>query len=152
MWRFRNLFCLSVPPRKNRPGFVNISPSVVIGTSMERSSRELQYGNPKIDLLRSKLNFVLCWYQSYSSTIIHEWKSLKILLNCFLTFAELLRIALFFSLSIKIHVGLNIYVLTTCTFMFRQVCIIEPSFFNTTSGMHRRPSEGRQFYFLTFLN
>ena len=29
--------------------------------------------------------------------------------------------------------------------MFRQVCIIEPSFFNMTyaSGMHRRPFEGR---------
>ena len=27
--------------------------------------------------------------------------------------------------------------------MFRQVCIIEPSFFNTTSGIHRRPLEGR---------
>ena len=27
--------------------------------------------------------------------------------------------------------------------MCRQVCIIEPSFFKTTSGMHRRPFEGR---------
>ena len=27
--------------------------------------------------------------------------------------------------------------------MFRQVCAIEPSFFNTTSGMHRHPFEGR---------
>ena len=48
--------------------------------------------------------------------------------------------------SIDIHVGLSIAisVLTTCTFMVRQVCIIEPSFFNATSGMHRRPIEGRQ--------
>ena len=37
----------------------------------------------------------------------------------------------------------HISVLTTCTLMFRQVCTIEPSFFNTTSGMHRRPFEGR---------
>ena len=34
-------------------------------------------------------------------------------------------------------------VLTTCTFMFRQVCIIEPSFFNAASGMYRRPFKGR---------
>ena len=27
--------------------------------------------------------------------------------------------------------------------MFRQVCIIEPSFFKTLSGMHRRPIECR---------
>ena len=27
--------------------------------------------------------------------------------------------------------------------MFRQVCTIEPSFFKTTSGMHRPPFEGR---------
>ena len=27
--------------------------------------------------------------------------------------------------------------------MYRQVCTIEPSFFNTTSGMHRRPFESR---------
>ena len=37
----------------------------------------------------------------------------------------------------------HISVLTTCTFMFRQVCTIEPLFFKTTSGMHRRPFEGR---------
>ena len=36
----------------------------------------------------------------------------------------------------------HIYVLTTCTFMFRQVCISEPWFFETTSGMHRLPIEG----------
>ena len=33
-------------------------------------------------------------------------------------------------------------VLTTCTFMFRQICTIEPSFFKTISGMHRCPIEG----------
>ena len=37
---------------------------------------------------------------------------------------------------------LNMYLdsmLTACTLMFRQVCIIEPSFFNATSEMHIRP-------------
>ena len=37
----------------------------------------------------------------------------------------------------------DISVLTTCTFMFQQVCTIEPSFFNTTSGIYHRPFEGR---------
>ena len=37
----------------------------------------------------------------------------------------------------------HISVLTTCTFVFGQVCTIEPSFFNTTSGMHCLPFAGR---------
>ena len=32
---------------------------------------------------------------------------------------------------------------STCTRMIRQVGTNEPSFFNATSGMHRRPYEGR---------
>ena len=32
--------------------------------------------------------------------------------------------------------------------MFRQVCIIEPLFFKTMSGMHRRPFEGRHLVFM----
>ena len=37
--------------------------------------------------------------------------------------------------------------------IFRQVCTIGPSFFNTTSGMHRRPIEGRiMFFFLGLCN
>ena len=34
--------------KRNRPGFVNISPTLVIATSTERSSRVLQHGNQKI--------------------------------------------------------------------------------------------------------
>ena len=43
--------CLSVcpyPEKRNRHSFVNIIPTLVIDTSMERSSRVLQHGNPKI--------------------------------------------------------------------------------------------------------
>ena len=36
----------------------------------------------------------------------------------------------------------HISVLTTCTFMFRQVFTIEPSFFKTTSGVHRQILRG----------
>ena len=43
---------------KNHPGFVNISPTLVIDTSTERSSRVLQHGNQKLDFFQesSKLN------------------------------------------------------------------------------------------------
>ena len=43
--------CLSIcphPEKRNHHSFVNISPTLVIDTSMERSSRVLQHGNPKI--------------------------------------------------------------------------------------------------------
>ena len=47
--------CLSVrlsicpyPEKRNHPSFVNISPTLVIDASMERSSRVLHHGNPKI--------------------------------------------------------------------------------------------------------
>ena len=52
--------CVSVCPyheKRNRPGFVNISPTVVhniIDTSMERSSRVLHHGNPKFDFLKKR--------------------------------------------------------------------------------------------------
>ena len=42
---------------------VDISPTLVIDTSTERSSRVLQHGNPKIEIFiqnSSKLNFDLC--------------------------------------------------------------------------------------------
>ena len=43
--------CLSVclhPEKRNPLSFVNISPTLVIDTSMERSSQVLHHGNPKI--------------------------------------------------------------------------------------------------------
>ena len=43
--------CLSIcpyPEKRNHHSFVNISPTLVINTSMERSSRVLRHGNPKI--------------------------------------------------------------------------------------------------------
>ena len=56
------------PEKRNRPGFVNISPTLVIDTWMERSSRLLQHGNPKNWFFFSKkfeieidLYFDLCW-------------------------------------------------------------------------------------------
>ena len=52
----------------NHLSFVNISPTLVIDTSMKRSSRVLHHGNPKIWFFSSKkfeiefdLYFDLCW-------------------------------------------------------------------------------------------
>ena len=53
------------PEKRYHHSFVNISPSLVIDTSMERSSRVLQHGNPKIWFFFFKKvrnsNFDLCW-------------------------------------------------------------------------------------------
>ena len=75
MWKFFKKFEIEFCPfpefpyaeKKNLPGFVNISPTLVIDTSMERSSRALQHGNQKIWFFFSKkfeiefdLYFELC--------------------------------------------------------------------------------------------
>ena len=60
MWGFQNRVSvcpsvhLSAPREKNHPSFVNISPTLVIDTSMERSSRVLHHGNPQIWFFSSK--------------------------------------------------------------------------------------------------
>ena len=49
--------CLSVSPypeKRNHHSFVNISPIIVIDTSMEKSSRVLQHGKPKIRIFSKK--------------------------------------------------------------------------------------------------
>ena len=54
--------CLSVrpsvcphPEKRNHHSFINISPTLVIDASMERSSRVLHHGNPKIWILFQKV-------------------------------------------------------------------------------------------------
>ena len=44
------------PEKRNHPGFVNISPTLEIDTSMEMSSRVLHHGNQK-NLKKSKKKF-----------------------------------------------------------------------------------------------
>ena len=55
IWGFQIRVCLSVrpsicpyPEKKNHHSFLNISPTLVIDTTMERSSQVLHHGNPKI--------------------------------------------------------------------------------------------------------
>ena len=59
MWGFQNRVCLSVrpsvrlsvcphPEKRNPLSFVNISPTLVIDTSMEWSTRVLHHGNPEM--------------------------------------------------------------------------------------------------------
>ena len=42
------------PKKRNPPSFVNISPTVVINASIEKSSQVLQHGNPKTLIFFSK--------------------------------------------------------------------------------------------------
>ena len=68
IWGFQNRVCLSVclsicPHLEKRyhHSFVNISPTFVIDTSMERSSRVLHHGNPKIWIFFQKSSkFEIC--------------------------------------------------------------------------------------------
>ena len=43
------------PEKRNYPGFVNISPTLVIDTSMESSSRVLQHGHGKCEFYKIKV-------------------------------------------------------------------------------------------------
>ena len=47
------------PEKSNHPSFVNISPTVIIDASMERSSQVLQHKKKSISFQKS-LNFDLC--------------------------------------------------------------------------------------------
>ena len=56
--------CLSIcpyPEKRNHHSFVNISPTLVIDTSMKRSSRVLRHGNPKIGFFFQKSSKFESW-------------------------------------------------------------------------------------------
>ena len=56
--------CLSIcpyPEKRNHHSFVNISPTLVIDTSMERYSRVLRHGNPKIGFFFQKSSKFEFW-------------------------------------------------------------------------------------------
>ena len=80
MWGFQNRVCLSVrlsvcpsvrpsvcpsvcphPEKRNPLSFVNISPTLVIDASIERSSRVLHHGNPKIWIFFQKSSKFEIW-------------------------------------------------------------------------------------------
>ena len=54
--------------KRNRPDFVNISPTLVIDTSMERSSRVLHHGNQKFDFFQESLKLNLTCAEELKST------------------------------------------------------------------------------------
>ena len=65
--------CLSVclyPEKRNHHSFVNISPTLVIDASMERSSRVLQHGNPKTMNFTSKKFKIEFWH------VLKSWNHL----------------------------------------------------------------------------
>ena len=70
--KFEIEFC-PYPEKRNLPGFVNISPTLVIDTSMKRSSRVLQHGNPIFFSIKFEIEFWLVpkrW--NHSSRSQHE--------------------------------------------------------------------------------
>ena len=126
--------CLSVrlpvcpyPEKRNHHSFVNISPTVVNDASMEKSLRVAQHGNPQ-NLISFK--------NAYLSV------SAVILFNLLLTYAVHIDWC-YYVIHKHSCRSQHISVLTTCTFTFRRVCTIEPSFLKTTSAMHRRLFKGR---------
>ena len=72
------------PEKGNHPCFVNISPTLVIDTSMERSSRVLHHGN----------QFFFYAYLSISAVMFCQFSAYAVYID---------------DTSINIHVGLNIY-------------------------------------------
>ena len=69
IWGFQNRVCLSIcpyPEKRNHPSFVNISPTLVIDTSMEMFSRVLHHGNPKIWIFFPKNSKFEFWLSTKS--------------------------------------------------------------------------------------
>ena len=141
----------------NHLSFVNISPTLVIDTSMEWSSRVLHHGNPKkmwfffqkvgnrrnwilsvprVSVRREKKLPWLCQYQSY----ISNWYVNGKVFTSTTTWEP--KIWFFFSRKFEIEFDLcwraEINIQVGLTYM-------------STSGMHRRPFEGRHLVDLHFL-
>ena len=147
MWGFQNRVCLSVcpyPEKRNHLSFVNISPTLVIDTSMVRSSWVLQHGNPKIWISiqkSSQLNFDLCWRAAknvFTSSLSREVKNLILLRENMLTWV--------FLLSWFVN-NFNIYCAHWLGTVFLNrpqhiSCVNYMHLYMTASGMHRRPFEG----------
>ena len=138
LWAFRNRVC-PYPEKRNHPSFVNISTAA---------------WKPKNWIFFSKKAELEFWlvlksqyfrqHQSYTS----DWYMIG---EVFMSTATLTGLLSHVIQSINIQLSSrsqHISVLTACTFMFRQVFIIEPSFFSTTWGMHRRLIDDRHLVFL----
>ena len=75
--------CLSVrlsvcphPEKRNHHSFVNMSPTLVIDTSMERFSRVLHHGNPKIWFFSKKFEIrILTFDEELKSPYLRQYQS-----------------------------------------------------------------------------
>ena len=77
MWGFQNRVCPSVclsvcphPEKRYHHSFVNISPTLIIDTSMKRSSRVLHHGNPKIWIFFQKSSKFEFWLLTKSWNLL----------------------------------------------------------------------------------
>ena len=79
MWGFQNPVCLSIcpyPEKRNHHSFVNISPTLVIDTSIERSSRVPQHGHSKIWIFFKKVrNWILTCAEKLNSPYLLQYQS-----------------------------------------------------------------------------
>ena len=84
IWGFQNRVCLSVclsicleTEKRNHPGFLNINPTVVIDTSMERSSRVIHHGKletQKFDFFFKKVR-ILTYDEELKSHSLRQYQS-----------------------------------------------------------------------------
>ena len=79
MWGFQNPVC-PYPEKRNHLIFVNISPTLVIDTSMERSSRELHPGNTKISFQKGR-NCILTCSKVLKLPLLSQYQSTYICVN-----------------------------------------------------------------------
>ena len=134
----------------NHHSFVNISPALVINASMEWSSRVLQHGNPKMwfffQKVRNRRNGILSvprvsvrrekkspWLRQYQSYISNWYINGKVFTSTttwepIFFFFKKVRIWIDFYFDLCWRAEINIQVGLT---------------YMSTSGMHRRPFEGR---------
>ena len=153
MFPYENSDIVSVCPyheKRNHPSFINISPTLAIDTSMGRSSRVLQHRMPKISFSFQKWVEIKVWLLFW---LIFLKKHAYLSVSAVMFFKQ--------SLAYTVHIdwcnhaihkhsrsSQHMWVLTKCTFIFRQVCTIELHSLIRHRGMHRRHFEGRHLVYV----
>ena len=137
------------PEKRNHHSFVNISPTLVIDTSMERSSRVLHHGNPKMwNFFQKVRNWILSvprvsvcreikspWLRQYQFYVSNWYVYGKVFTST--TTWEPRNLIFFWSSK------LNSTCILTCAEELKSFKKVSTCTYMSTSGMHRRLFEGR---------
>ena len=133
----------------NHHSFVNIRPTLVIDTSMERPSRVLHHGNPKICIFFQKFEIrfwlsTMSWnhhiFVNISPTLVIDTSTER---SSSTTTTWEPKIWFFFQKSSKLN--------STCAKELKSTFKYLGLTYMSTSGMHRRPFEGRHLVVFNFL-